>query len=168
MKSVVMVAHAFPPEGNAGTYRPLRFVRHLPSFGWQPTVIADASYEYERYDPRLMDLVPPTTEIIRVRNPDPWNRIQQYRLRKFRKVVETASVETRAVICSSHNRPLRSILRGAVQQLETVVYRPDHAMGWIRPATRATIDACVRNKSEVVWVTGGPWSSFVVARKVHR
>ena len=40
MKSVVMIVHEFPPEGSAGVYRPLRFVRHLPSEGWRPVVIA--------------------------------------------------------------------------------------------------------------------------------
>jgi hypothetical protein len=40
MKSVVMIAYFFPPEGNVGSYRPLRFARHLPFFGWQPTVIS--------------------------------------------------------------------------------------------------------------------------------
>ena len=27
MKSVLMIAYGFPPEGNAGVYRPLRFLR---------------------------------------------------------------------------------------------------------------------------------------------
>ena len=29
MKSVVMIAYFFPPEGSAGTYRSLRFIRQL-------------------------------------------------------------------------------------------------------------------------------------------
>ena len=48
MKSVVMIAYNFPPDGEAGTYRSLRFVRHLPHAGWQPTVIAAQKTRYER------------------------------------------------------------------------------------------------------------------------
>jgi len=58
MKSVVMIAYNFPPEGNAGTYRPLRFVGHLLSIGWQPTVITLETDFYERYDSSLLSLVP--------------------------------------------------------------------------------------------------------------
>ena len=75
MKSLAMVSYWFPPEGAAGVYRSLRFVRHLPSHGWQPVVIADDPRCYVRYDPGLLDLVPSNTEIIRVRNPDPWNAL---------------------------------------------------------------------------------------------
>jgi hypothetical protein len=49
-----MIAYHFPPEGNAGAYRPLRFVRNLPKFGWHPRVISLAAKWYERYDPRLL------------------------------------------------------------------------------------------------------------------
>ena len=64
MKSVVMIAYAFPPEGNAGAYRPLRFVRQLPSKGWQPTVITLATDFYERYDSKLLNSVPPEITVI--------------------------------------------------------------------------------------------------------
>ena len=37
MKSVLMIAYYFPPDGSAGVYRPLRFVRHLAARGWQPS-----------------------------------------------------------------------------------------------------------------------------------
>ena len=35
-----MVAYHFPPlAGSSGIQRTLRFVQHLPRFGWQPTVL---------------------------------------------------------------------------------------------------------------------------------
>ena len=40
MKSVLMIASWFPPEGNAAVYRPLRSLRNLPAYGWQGRVIA--------------------------------------------------------------------------------------------------------------------------------
>src|SRR6516164_4065272 len=72
MKSVIMIAYNFPPEGNAGAHRPLRFVRHLPLMGWQPVVVTLATELYERYDPSLLTQVPAEVEVIRVRSRDPW------------------------------------------------------------------------------------------------
>ena len=51
MKSVLMITYGFPPEGNAGVYRPLRFLRNLPSYGWSGRVISSKGNQFERYDP---------------------------------------------------------------------------------------------------------------------
>src|ERR1044071_10405709 len=96
MKSVVMIAYNFPPEGNAGTYRPLRFARHLPSLNWQPTVITVETDFYERYDPSLLSLVPKGIEVIRVRNRDPWQAFQSRRGQRVTERISEASAETAA------------------------------------------------------------------------
>ena len=39
MKRILMIAYHFPPlTGSSGIQRTLRFVQHLPAFGWQPSV----------------------------------------------------------------------------------------------------------------------------------
>src|SRR6266508_6733975 len=94
MKSVLMIAYGFPPEGNAGSYRPLRFVRHLRPFGWQPTVITLDTDFFERYDPSLLSLVPNGIELIRVRNRDPWQAFQARRGRRLRERIAKGFIET--------------------------------------------------------------------------
>jgi hypothetical protein len=168
MKSVVMIAYIFPPEGNAGTYRPLRFVRHLPAHAWHPVVIANAPYSYERYDPTLLNLVPPETEILSVRNPDRWAAFQQGRERRSREINAISNTETLEQIQASERRLLRSVARGVAHKIEGIVYHPDRAMFWIRPATEAAVEAVDRSGAEVIWATGGPWSSLVVGREVAR
>src|SRR5215471_5394899 len=165
MKSVVMIAYIFPPEGNAGTYRPLRFVRHLPAHGWRPVVIANAPYSYERYDPTLLNLVPPETEILSVRNPDRWAAFQQGREQRSREINARSSTETLEQTEASERRPLRSVARGVAHKIEGIVYHPDPEMFWIRPATEAAVEASNRSGAEVIWATGGPWSSLVVGRE---
>ena len=49
MKRVLMVAYHFPPlAGSSGIQRTLRFVQHLPKFGWQPLVLSTNTRAYER------------------------------------------------------------------------------------------------------------------------
>ena len=49
MKRVLMVAYHFPPlAGSSGIQRTLRFVQHLPRFGWQPMVLTASPIAYER------------------------------------------------------------------------------------------------------------------------
>jgi len=39
MRRVLMVAQRFPPAGGVGTFRATKFVKYLPSFGWEPVVL---------------------------------------------------------------------------------------------------------------------------------
>jgi hypothetical protein len=162
-----MIAYAFPPEGSAGAYRPLRFVRHLAHMGWRASVISVDANQYERYDPGLLDLIPPGTEIVRVRSSNLWEKIQARRARRAQEIAKRSS-HAAARLEAAHRAPVRSLLRGAVRKLEAWCYHPDAAMCWIRPAVKATLKLCKQERPSVIWATAGPVSSFIVARRVSR
>ena len=66
MKQVLMVAFHFPPlAGSSGIQRTLRFAAHLPSFGWQPTVLTAHPRAYERTSQDLMSEVGPDVAVER-------------------------------------------------------------------------------------------------------
>src|SRR5579862_7121907 len=66
MKQVVIVAPSFAPVSNPPTQRVRFFARHLPQFGWRPTVLSVEPRFYEdRLDPEIESLVPPDLEVIR-------------------------------------------------------------------------------------------------------
>ena len=49
MPRILLVAYHFPPlAGSSGIQRTLRFVQHLPKFGWQPMVLSAHPRAYER------------------------------------------------------------------------------------------------------------------------
>lgn len=59
MKRVLMVAYHFPPlAGSSGIQRTLRFVQHLPKFGWEPLVLSVDPRAYERTSDDLMAEIP--------------------------------------------------------------------------------------------------------------
>ena len=118
MRHVVAIVHDFPPEGSAGVYRPLRFVRHLPAMGWSPTVISADPYDHERNDPELLQSVPPDTEVIRVRGRDAWQAIQAWREARIRRKLAAASFERVTRLEAATHRRLRSAIRSAVRRVE--------------------------------------------------
>jgi glycosyltransferase involved in cell wall biosynthesis len=170
MKTVTMIAYWFPPEGNAAVYRPLRFLRNLPAFGWQGHVVAGGA-TFGRYDPALLNQVPPGTEIVRVAGGDLWQTIQSARSARIR--VEPAGVDH--VISADHGRggrpwhaALRSRAVAVARTAESWWYHPDMQRSWIRPAVREALAMCARRRPTVLWATGPPWSAFVVAQKVAK
>jgi hypothetical protein len=170
MKSVVMIAYCFPPDGSAGVYRPLRFIRHLPAMGWSASVIAAdlAPHGWTRYDPALLALVPSETEVIRVRSRDLWQAVQAWRARHIQEKLSSAPIAAAERLRDTHDAPARSLLRETVRTLEAWCYHPDMAKGWISPALKATLGVCSRRKPHVIWATGGPWSSFIVAERASQ
>jgi glycosyltransferase involved in cell wall biosynthesis len=66
MNRVLMIAYHFPPlAGSSGIQRTLRFVQHLPQFGWQPVVLTTHTRAYERTSQDLMADVPAGTMVRR-------------------------------------------------------------------------------------------------------
>jgi glycosyltransferase involved in cell wall biosynthesis len=168
MKSVIMVAYFFPPEGSAGSYRPLRFVRQLSKIGWRTAVISAQPYSYERYDPELLNFVPADTEIVRIAGRDVWQFIQAWREEKNRKKVRMMPAELAKQTEETHQKPFRSAFRATVRKIEAGYYYPDMARPWIRPAVEATVKMCARRQPDVLWATAGPISAWIVAQRASR
>ena len=59
MKRLLMIAYHFPPlAGSSGIQRTLRFVQHLPTFGWEPLVLSADPRAYERTSDDLTAEIP--------------------------------------------------------------------------------------------------------------
>jgi hypothetical protein len=66
MKRVVLVAPEFPPSNTAGAHRPRLLAKHLPAYGWTPTVLTIRRDQIEGpLDPLLEQLLDPGLEVVR-------------------------------------------------------------------------------------------------------
>ena len=167
LKNVIMIAYDFPPEGNAGAYRPLRFVRHLLNYDWMPTVVSAIPSQYERYDPALLKSVPEEVEVIRIPYSDWWQAFQAWRSKRNVVTESRGDQKIQSTAPASHGG-LRSRLRGIVRTMEAWWYHPDLASPWRKAAVRATTEACMRKRASVIWATAGPVTSFYVASLASR
>jgi hypothetical protein len=66
MKRVLMVAFQFPPfSGSSAIQRTLRFVQHLPTYGWEAIVLTANARAYEALSADLMSAIPSGTVVER-------------------------------------------------------------------------------------------------------
>lgn len=71
MKRILFVAYHFPPHGGAAVQRSLKFVKYLPSFDIEPTVLTGVGATDRRWSPpdeTLSAEIPPEVEVVRT----PW------------------------------------------------------------------------------------------------
>jgi glycosyltransferase involved in cell wall biosynthesis len=65
-RRILLLCYFYPPLAGGGVYRVLGFTRHLPRFGWQPTVICAGEEDYWVTDETLSSSTPAGVEVIRV------------------------------------------------------------------------------------------------------
>ncbi len=65
-RRLLIVAYFFPPLAGGGVHRVLSFTRHLPSHGWDCSVVCAGPRDYWVIDPSLEARVDPATEVLRV------------------------------------------------------------------------------------------------------
>jgi glycosyltransferase involved in cell wall biosynthesis len=71
MNRLLFIAYHFPPHGGAGVQRSLKFVKYLPDFGIQPTVLTsneNADRQWCPSDESLSNEIPEGTHVVRL----PW------------------------------------------------------------------------------------------------
>ena len=68
MKKILILYPHFPPSNLAGVHRPRLFAQHLPSFGWEPTILTVYEDYYEEApDLNLVKLLPKNLRIEKVK-----------------------------------------------------------------------------------------------------
>ncbi len=63
MKKVLLITYRFPPSGGTGVLRNTKYVKYLPSFHWQPTVLCIKPSHFSIQDEGLMADIPKTVAI---------------------------------------------------------------------------------------------------------
>jgi glycosyltransferase involved in cell wall biosynthesis len=146
-RSLLVIAYYFPPLGLSGVQRTLKFVKYLPSFGWQPTVLTVTPTGYFAQDYSLLDeLLPLHIDIVRAGSLDP-NRI-------FRKkgVVKMPSERVRKLLSFASD----------------TFFIPDNKLGWKRKAIKAAGALFEKQHFDAVFSTAPPFTDFLIGAELAR
>ncbi|MBD3298609.1 MAG: glycosyltransferase [candidate division Zixibacteria bacterium] len=79
-RRLLMIAYYFPPMGMGGVQRPLKFAKYLPDLGWDVTVVTPQPGEYFAKDETLLDDLPESVEVVRIKSldPSPPRKLREY------------------------------------------------------------------------------------------
>lgn len=150
VKRVLVVAYFFPPAGAVGVYRTLKFVKYLPDFGWSPTVVTTANGKFPTYDASLLRLVPEGVAVYRARGSEALNE-------GFDRERQAAPRKT-----------LGSRMHTRLYLTWHALAVPDTRVGWVPGAFRLARRLMREQDIRTVYVSGTPFSSFLVAALLKR
>ncbi|MBI4811407.1 MAG: glycosyltransferase, partial [Ignavibacteriales bacterium] len=146
-RNVLVIAYYFPPLGLSGVQRTLKFVKYLPQFGWQPTVLTVTPTGYYAQDYTLLDeLHPQHIAIERVGSLDP------NRLFRHKGVVRMPSERWRKIFTF----------------ISDTFFIPDNKIGWKRKALKKAEGLFRKKNFDVIFATAPPFTDFLIGKELHK
>lgn len=77
MKKVLVISYSFPPVGGAGVQRPVKFVKYLRDYGWEPVVLSVANPSVPVKDYSLEKDIPVGVHVYRAKTFEPSYKVKQ-------------------------------------------------------------------------------------------
>lgn len=146
-RNVLVIAYYFPPMGLSGVQRTLKFVKYLPQFGWQPTVVTVTPTGYFAEDYSLLDeLLPQNIDIVRIGSLDP------NRLFHRKRVVKLPS------------EPVRKLFTF----LSDMFFIPDNKIVWRYNVLREIDRLFKEQPFNVIFATAPPFTDFLIGKTLHK
>jgi glycosyltransferase involved in cell wall biosynthesis len=146
-RRVLLISYAFPPTGGGGVQRAVKFSKYLPSCGWRPTILTAANPSVPVQDHDLAEELDPSTKIVRARTWEPGY-----------------GVKTHLTETGRRGQWARRLLRHMAMQL----LQPDPQVLWNVPAYHEAVSTLRQESHDAILVTGPPFSSFLLARKLKK
>jgi len=152
-KKVLCCAYFFPPMGEAGVQRPLKFVKYLRNYGYEPIVLTAGSNNsrLER-DNSLLAELPEDIMIIRIDNNESLPELlpQEQQQEIFNLYLGVAQSE-------SWMRDYLQIIRNKDARLI-----PDKNIIWVNECLKYLEKYLELKEIDIVYTTGSPFSSFIL------
>lgn len=160
MKKVLIITYYWPPSGGSGVQRWLKFVKYLPSFGWEPHVFTPENPSFAIQDPSLEKDVPPEAEVLRMPIWEPYDIF-------FRLSALTGSKKqpSPTALLPSKNK---SFFQKLTTWIRGNLFIPDPRLFWVRPSTKFLTDYIAHNGIKVVITTGPPHSIHLIGLRLKK
>ena len=153
-KRVLLVTYPFPPTGGAGVQRVTKFVKYLPRYGWDVSVLTVANPSVPLRDDSLLKDIPAETLVRRARSWEPGYAT------KASIAAETGAGPRRS--------SFRRLVRGSLRRIGTFLLQPDPQILWM-PGAVAEGERLFRHvRHDAILASGPPFSTFLIGAALGR
>lgn len=156
-RRVLLIAYYFPPSGGSGVQRPLKFVKYLSRFGWDPVVLTvKPNASFPARDERLARDIPEAAEIHRTGFLDPYVI--------YRKLAGSEAGPTDVETVARWDR-LPSRVRW-MTRIRAALFVPDARIGWLPFALAQALRIHRDRPVDAVLSTGPPFTTHLIGKTV--
>jgi hypothetical protein len=158
-RKVLIITYYWPPTGGSGVQRWLKFVKYLPSLGWEPYVFTPENPSFEISDATLLQDVPEEAEVIRFPIWEPYKLLDGVtRVLGRKKVKHIDLVSTGR----------KSLFQGITGWIRGNMLIPDPRIFWVKPSVAFLKDFIPSNEINTIITTGPPHSLHLIGLKLKK
>ena len=148
---VLFVAYHFPPVGGVGVHRAAKFVKYLPDFGWDCSVLTALNPSAPLFDESLLKNIPSETVIRRAKTYEPGYAMKSM-VSASHGATQTPSLKSKLL------GGVKSLVRG----VSNFVLQPDPQILWRPQALKQGLKLLREIPHDAIIATGPPFSSLLV------
>jgi Glycosyl transferases group 1 len=148
-KNVLFITHAFPPGSSSAVFRPLKFVKFLPDFGWRPHVVT-IKKNMTPIDHSLTADIPDSASVYEVFSAEPGNM----------RAISRKKYQAKHI-----GKIHYYLLQGLIKVFSIIYYRIviiDWHDGWVPFGLVKALQIVKKEKIDVIFVDMEPPSSSVI------
>jgi hypothetical protein len=156
VEKILIITYYWPPFGGSGVQRWLKFVKYLPSFGYQPYVYTPENPFVEIRDNSLLNDVPVEAEVIKLPIWEPYQLFQKLSGKKKIKQTDFVGTSNRSLV-----QRISLFIRGNF-------FIPDARVFWVRPSVLFLNDFLRSNNIKTIVTTGPPHSMHLIGLRLKQ
>jgi len=157
MKKILFVTYYWPPSGKASLHWPLKIIKHLPSFGWQPLVLTVDEDTFTQKDETFINEIPLDVKVIRAKSYEPFDI--------YKRV--TGKGKDEQLIASETISPKNKGLAHRLSiWIRMNIFIPDARIGWYFPAVKAGLRLLGKEKVDTIVSIGPPHTTHLIGKKL--
>jgi glycosyltransferase involved in cell wall biosynthesis len=169
MRKILIIAYYFPPIQSSGVYRPLKFVKYLREFGWEPVVLTVNPVCVHSRDDELLNDLPKDIVIERTPQLDFYRLVRLFKRQKVATQAcrdgndnEKQNKDRETHADSTLKRMLSGLKRHVALFTRGVFFVPDDEVPWLPVAVARAVKLAKREGIDAVMTTAPPQSAHLV------
>ena len=160
MKKVLFITYYWPPSGKASLQWPLKIIKHLPEFGWQPVVLTVEDDTFSAKDETFLNQISNDLKVIKTKAFEPFNLYKKFTGKeKDSKLIASETISTK-------NNPPRRIAHRLSIWIRMNLFIPDARIGWYFPAIKGGTNFITDEKIDAIVSVGPPHSAHLIGKKL--
>jgi len=156
-KRVLFITYYWPPAGGPGVQRPVKFVKYLRDFGWEPVVFTVTNGEYPEKDQTLLNDIPDGIEVITASTWEPYTIFKKLTRNKYR-------VDANIF----HGTSKKGYVARLAFWIRSNFFIPDARVFWVIPAVKRLRRFLRTAHIDAIISTGPPHTAHLIATRIHK
>jgi glycosyltransferase involved in cell wall biosynthesis len=159
MRKVLFISYFWPPSVKASLHWPLKMIKFLPEFGWQPSVLTVEQDTFSSKDESFLKDINKNVEVIKAYSFEPFKIYKKFTGRENDE--QLVASET----ISTVNKSLTHLISIWIRMN---LFIPDARIGWYYPAVKKGSAYLEKEDIEVLISIGPPHTTHLVGMKLSR